>query len=98
MESYESFAGMIMVLVGPVLYGWLQWRAIRAARATGGWLRALAPTGLIAVAAVFTAIGLAANQNLAPLVLVFGFPVALVWLAIGDGIRWMRGQKRVPNA
>ena len=91
MESFESFAGMIMVLGGPVLYVWLQWRAIRAARATCGLLRALAPTGLILVAAVFTGIGLAADQSLAPLILVFGFPIAVLWLAIGDTVRWMRG-------
>jgi plastocyanin len=87
----ESLIGMIVMLGGPVLYGWLQWRAIRAASGTASWLWALAPTGLIAVAAVFTGIGLAADQNLAPLILVFSFPIAVIWLAVGDTVRWMRG-------
>lgn len=87
MDSFDSLIGMIVMLGGPVLYGWLQWRAVRGAMASGRWVAALAPSLFLAVAAGLTAAGNAAGQNLAPLVVVLSFPLAVLWLALLAGRR-----------
>ncbi len=87
MDSLESLIGMIVLLGGPVLYGWLQWRAIRGAKRSGRWVAAFAPSLFLAVAAGLTAAGNAAGQNLAPLVVVLSFPLALLWLSLLAGRR-----------
>jgi len=83
----ESLIGLAVMLGGPAVYGWLQWRAIRRARGLVGWCAAMLPAALVAAASVWSAFGLTADQNLAPLVLVFSFPIAVVWLAIGEAGR-----------
>lgn len=87
MDSVESLIGMIVLLGGPVLYGWLQWRAVEGARAGGRWVAALAPSLFLAAAAAVTAAGNMAGQNLAPLVVVLSFPLAILWLALLAGRR-----------
>jgi hypothetical protein len=87
MDSLDSLLGMIVLLGGPVLYGWLQWRALEKARAGGRRMAALAPSLFLAAAAALTAAGNIAGQNLAPLVVVLSFPLALAWLALLGGRR-----------
>lgn len=86
----ETLMGLVVMLGGPALYGWLQWRAIRSASGLVGWCAAIPPALLVAAAAVWTGFGLAAEQNLAPLVLVFSFPIAVLWLAALEAGRRIR--------
>ena len=61
----------------PLLYAWLQWRALLR-----HGLRALLPALLIAATLVFTASGLA--PKLAPILLFASLPLALALLALGE--------------
>jgi hypothetical protein len=83
----ESLIGLVVMLGGPAVYGWLQLRAIRRAQGLLGWCAAMLPAALVAAATVWTAFGLATDQNLAPLVLVLSFPIAVLWLAAGEAGR-----------
>jgi hypothetical protein len=82
-----SLIGMIAVIGMPMLYAWLQWRAIRRL----GWrLPALAPLLLVLAMLGYAIVGVAFEQNLAPLFLFLSLPFAVAWLAIREFMDYVR--------
>jgi hypothetical protein len=86
----EALLGLAVMFGGPALYVWLQWRAIRVARSPLGWFAAIVPVLFMAAATTWTGVGLSRNQNLAPLIVIFSFPIAIVWLGIAEAGRKVR--------
>jgi hypothetical protein len=85
MES--SLIGMIAVIGMPMLYAWLQWRAVKRL----GWrLSALAPLLLVLAMLGYAIVGVAYEQNLAPLFLFLSLPFAVAWLAIAEFMAYVR--------
>jgi hypothetical protein len=75
-----------LVIGGPVLYVVLQFRALWRWRGT--WrLAALLPLLLMGVAVSYTAWLLAEGSNLAPVLVIFLLPVAILWLVVMGAIR-----------
>jgi hypothetical protein len=83
----ESLIGMIAVIGMPVLYAWLQWRALRR---SGFRLRAILPFLAILAALAYAIVGVAHEQNLAPLILFLSVPFAVAWLAIAEFVDHVR--------
>ena len=82
----ETVLGLIVMLGAPVGYVWLQLRALRTWR--GAWLVAgLVPLGIVVPAAVTTWTGLRDGQTLAPLLLLSGLGVAVLWLVLAGLLR-----------
>ena len=85
-----SVGSMLLALAlmfgGPVLYVWLQARALW--RWSGAWrLAALPPLLLMGGAAAYTARLLSEGSNLAPAIVIFMIPVALLWLVLAGWVR-----------
>jgi hypothetical protein len=75
-----------LMLGGPVLYLVLQVRALW--RWSGAWrLAALPPLALMGAAVVYTARLMGEGSNLAPMLVIFAFPVALLWLVLAGAVR-----------
>jgi len=85
MES--SLIGMIAVIGMPLLYAWLQWRAVRR---RGFRFTALAPFLLILAALAYAIIGVAHEQNLASILVFLSLPFAVAWLAIAEFMAYVR--------
>jgi hypothetical protein len=86
-ESVITLAiGIPLIFGGPALYLLLQIRALLRWR---GWWRlaAVPPLLLMAGATALMVEGFRQGSNLAPLGVVLGAPVALVWLWIAGAIR-----------
>jgi hypothetical protein len=78
--------GLGLILGGPVLYLVLQVRALWRWR--GAWrLAALPPVVFIGAVVLYTARLLSEGSNLAPILVVFAIPVALLWLVLVGAIR-----------
>ncbi len=85
-DMIETLLGLLVMMGVPVAYVWLQVCALRDWR--GLWrFPALVPVGIVGIAAVTAGIGLSKGQNLAPLLVVFGMVVALVWLVLAGFVR-----------
>ncbi len=77
---------LALMLGGPVLYVVLQARALW--RWHGAWrLAALPPLFLMGAAVAYMARLLEEGSNLAPVVVIFLIPVALVWLMVAGALR-----------
>jgi hypothetical protein len=75
-----------LMLGGPVLYLVLQVRALW--RWSGAWrLAALPPVALMGAAVVYTARLMSEGSNLAPMLVIAAFPVALLWLVLAGAVR-----------
>lgn len=85
-----SVASMVLalglMLGGPVLYLVLQVRALW--RWSGAWrLAALPPVVLMGTATIYTSRLMAEGSNLAPMLVIFAIPVALLWLVLAGAMR-----------
>jgi hypothetical protein len=87
---FGPFLSMVLafglMLGGPVLYLVLQIRALW--RWSGAWrLAALPPVALMGAAVVYMAHLMREGSNLAPMIVIFAFPVALLWLVLAGAVR-----------
>lgn len=70
-----------VILIVPILYVVLQWAALNRMR--DGWqVAALLPAFFMGAALALVAIGLLAGADLALLALMFGLPVATIYLLV----------------
>jgi hypothetical protein len=84
--AMSMLVGLAVMFGGPVLYVFLQARALW--RWSGAWrVAALPPLVLMGAAVVYTARLLGEGSNLAPILVIFSIPVALLWLVVVGAIR-----------
>lgn len=90
METFATVVFAVLIYASPVIYGVLQWRALRTWRA--GWkIAALLPLVLAGILTVWAIVGLMQASNLWPLPLIFGLPVCLAFLVCIAGLRRLLG-------
>ncbi len=82
----EMILGTALILGGPVLYLWMQIRALALWR--GVWLGVAALPLVVMGGAVIVTIGaLRDGSNIAPILLVFAAPVCILWLFLASLFR-----------
>jgi hypothetical protein len=75
----QVILGLVLMFGGPILYLRLQARAFL--RWHGWWRMAAVPPLLLMLAATaLMVVGFAQGSNLAPVAVIFGAPIALIWL------------------